>query len=85
MAKAINLVSSRIKSVSVERNLDGTITIAIVGVSVDFLGIESPVKNLVLDWEDLDVQDQNTGDNFLKHLSRSFNNFVADEDSETWD
>ena len=72
MAKAISLVGSRIKSVSIERDGDA-VTITIVGVTVDSDGVEYPVNNLVLDWSDLSNPDQNMGNNFLKHLSRSFN------------
>ena len=83
MAKSINLVGSNIKSVSVERDGDSAV-ITIVGNSIDSGGVETPTQNLVIPWKDLYVQDQNTGNNFLKHLSRAFNFYVADEDSETW-
>ena len=85
MAKAISLVGSDMKYITIEKNLDGTWTITAVGDSLNGDGEAQPTKNMVMDWSELDVQIQNTGDNFCKHLSRLFNVFVADEDSETWD
>ena len=84
MAKSISLVGSYIDSVSIERNDDDTVTIIVVGNGVDGNGDLYRAENLVLDWGDMSVQDRNTGNNFLKHLSRAFNNHVAEEDSETW-
>ena len=85
MAKAINLVGSNIKSVWVERNIDDSVTITVVGSSLDGDGNPIPAVNLVMDWMDLPVNIRNVGNTFLKHLSRDFNNFVAAEDSETWE
>jgi len=81
--KSISLTSSNIKSVSIERDID-VVVITVVGVGIDSDGNEYPVENLVRFWGDLPQSVQNTADNFLKHMSREFNNMVSAEDSETW-
>jgi len=81
--KLIGLVSSSITSACVEL-LGGVKQVTVTGVGVDNDGHEYPVSNLVIAWEDLPQNVQNTGDNFFKHLSREFNNMVANEDVETW-
>jgi hypothetical protein len=83
MAKSISLVGSEVKAVTVDR-MDGVTTVTVVGESVDADGNVYATKNLVLDWGLLSPQVQNTGETFLKHMSREFNKLVADEDSETW-
>ena len=80
--KSISLTESKIASACVEVSAVKTITV--VGVGVDDSGNFYPVQNMVLNWEDLPANVQNTGDNFFKHLSREFNKQVAAEDSETW-
>ena len=83
MSKTVSLVGSDIKAVYIERDADGSVSITTVGVASD--GVEDwDVLNLVQDWVDLPVSVQNTGDNFLKHLSREFNKHAANEDSDTW-
>jgi hypothetical protein len=82
MTKQISLVGSNIKNVSVQNGVVKTITI--VGDGVDGSGTTYPVENLVIEWDDLPQQVQNTADTFLKHLSREFNKQVANEDSDTW-
>jgi len=83
MAKSISLIGSNIKNVSIER--DGDIcTITVVGDGLDGNGDPYRAQNMVMNWTDMSVQDQNVGNNFLKFLSRSFNNHVAEEDSDTW-
>ena len=83
MAKSISLIGSNIKNVSIER--DGDIcTITVVGSGLDGNGDPYRAQNMVMNWTDMSVQDQNVGNNFLKFLSRSFNNHVANEDSDTW-
>ena len=81
--KSISLVSSLMTSAWVEL-LDGVKQVTVTGVGVDSDGHEYPVSNLVIAWDDLPANVQNTGDNFFKHLSREFNNMVANEDVETW-
>ena len=81
--KSISLVSSLMTSAWVEL-LDGVKQVTVTGVGVDSDGHEYPVSNLVIAWDDLPQNVQNTGDNFFKHLSREFNNMVANEDVETW-
>ena len=81
--KSISLTGSNIKCISIERDID-VIMITVVGVGIDSDGNEYPVNNLVKFWGDLPQNVQNTADNFLKHMSREFNNIVAAEDSETW-
>lgn len=83
MSKSINLVSSVMKNVCVDMDDDGAIWITVVGSGSDGSG-EYPAENLVIMWEDLPVSVQNVGNTFLKHLSREFNKFVANEDSDTW-
>ena len=80
--KTISLNSSRMKSVTVERDGDLAI-ITVVGVGSDGSD-EYPALNLVMDWDELPQQMQNTADNFCKHMSREYNKFIALEDSETW-
>ena len=80
--KSISLTGSTMKNVSIERTDSGDM-ITVVGVGTDGVG-EFPSSNMVLVWDDLPVQVQNTGNTFLKHLSREFNKQVAAEDSETW-
>jgi len=82
MGKTISLTGSIIKNVSIERTDAGDV-ITVVGVGTDGTG-EFASPNMVLWWDDLPVNVQNTGSTFLKHLSREFNNIVAAEDSETW-
>ena len=84
MAKSISLIGSYIDSVSIERNDDDTVTIFVVGNGLDGNGEPYRAQNLVMNWTEMSVQDQNVGNNFLKFLSRSFNNHVAEEDSDTW-
>ena len=81
--KSISLVSSLMTSAWVEL-LDGIKQVTVTGVGVDSDGHEYPVSNLVIAWDDLPANVQNTGNNFTKHLSREFNNMVANEDVETW-
>ena len=83
MAKQISLVGSNIKNVAIERDGD-IVTITVVGSGVDGDGNPYVAKNMVMNWVDMSVQDQMTGNNFLKFLSKSFNNHVAEENSETW-
>ena len=85
MAKSISLVGSVTKYVAVEKDvITGDMTVNVVGSALDADGNEYPTKNLVLDWGLLSPQVQNTGETFLKHITREFNKFVANEDSETW-
>ena len=81
--KPINLVSSIVESVSVER-YDGFDKITVVGVGIDSDGNEFPVKNIFLELDRLPQNVQNTANNFLKHVSREFNKAAANEDVETW-
>ena len=81
--KSISLTESSILNACVEVD-DGVKTITVVGVGVDGSGNFYPAQNMVLNWDDLPANVQNTGDNFFKHLSREFNKLVAAEDSETW-
>jgi len=81
--KSISLVSSLMTSAWVEL-LDGVKQVTVTGVGVDSDGHEYPVSNLVIAWDDLPQNVQNTGDNFFKHLTREFNKLVANEDVETW-
>ena len=81
--KPINLVSSIVESVSVER-YDGFDKITVVGVGIDSDGNEFPVKNIFLELDRLPQNVQNTALNFLKHVSREFNKAAANEDVETW-
>ena len=81
--KPINLVSSIVESVSVER-YDGFDKITVVGVGIDADGNEFPVKNIFLELDRLPQNVQNTALNFLKHVSREFNKAAANEDVETW-
>ena len=81
--KSISLTGSRMASAWVEVT-DGVKQVTVVGVGIDADGDEYPSNNMVLMWDDLPANIQNTGDNFYKHLSREFNKLVAAEDSETW-
>ena len=83
MAKSISLIGSNMKNVSIERDGD-VVTITVVGSGLDGNGEPYRAQNMVMNWTDMSVQDQNVGNNFLKFLSRSFNNHVAEEDSDTW-
>ena len=83
MTKSINLVSSVIQIVSIE-DIDGVVTVTVIGRGLDGGVNEYPTLNLVMDWSDLPVQVQNSGNNFIKHLSREFNKLTSDEDSDTW-
>lgn len=83
MAKTINIVGSKIEYVSIEKSELG-VKITVIGEGLDAAGNAYPTNNLFLDWDDLPVNIQNTGDNFFKHVSREFNKLVADEDSEVW-
>ena len=82
--KSISLVTSKIKSISVEKDDNDVVTITVVGSGVDSSDGGHTVANLVMNWDDLPNNIQNTGDNFLKHLSREFNKAAANEDVETW-
>ena len=85
MAKSISLVGSNSVNITVENDvITGERTVHVIGFALDADGNEYPTKNLVMAWGLLPSQVQNTGDNFLKHMSREFNKLVADEDSETW-
>ena len=81
--KSISLTGSGIRSACVEV-LDGVRQVTVVGYGKDGSDNEYPTLNMVLVWDDLPVQVQNTGNTFLKHLSQEFNKQVAAEDSETW-
>ena len=80
--KSISLTGSNMKNVSIERTNAGDV-ITVVGVGSDGTG-EYASPNMVLMFDDLPANVRNTGDNFLKHLSREFNKFVANEDVDTW-
>ena len=82
--KSISLVTSKIRNISVEKDANDVVIITVVGSGVDGSDGSHTVANLVMNWDDLPVQVQNTGSTFLKHLSREFNNLVAAEDVETW-
>ena len=82
--KSISLVTSKIKNVGIEKDDNDVVTITVVGSGVDGGDGSHTVANLVVNWDDLPVQVQQVGSTFLKFLSREFNKFVAEEDSDTW-
>ena len=81
--KSINLTSSNLKSVSIERDGDA-IVCTVVGMGLDADGNEYSAQNTIFLWEDLPQQVQVTGNVFMAFLSREFNKAVANEDVETW-
>ena len=81
--KSINLTSTNLKSVSIERDGDA-IVCTVVGVGLDVDGNEYSALNTIFLWEDLPQNVQTTGGVFMKFLSREFNKNVANEDVETW-
>ena len=82
--KSISLVTSKIKNVGIEKDDNDVVTITVVGSGVDGGDGSHTVANLVVNWDDLPVQVQQVGSTFLKFLSREFNKFAAEEDSDTW-
>jgi hypothetical protein len=84
MAKDISLVGSNMALASIERDAADNVFVTVVGHGLDADGNPIPSKNLVIQWGDLPPNVQNVADTFLKHLSREFNKFVANEDSDTW-
>ena len=80
MAKSVVLSDS----VLTEVNIKGYGKIIVAGSVFDDQGLPVGNETMVTSMADLPVNVKNTLNNALKHLSREFNKFVADEDTETW-
>ena len=81
MSKVVTFSDSAIKNMSINV-LGDTAEIILVG---EVLGYDEPiVRNLFLNWEDLPPQIKNSANNFMKHLSREYSKYWANEDKDTW-
>ena len=83
MAKPITLSNSVVTEVDIRLTGDDA-EVVVIGSVLDENGDEVKPVVMVVAFPDLPANERNTLNNAMKQLSREFNVFAADEDSETW-
>jgi len=83
MAKPITLSNSVVKEADIRLAGDDA-EVVVIGAVLDENGDEVKPVVMVVKFPDLPANVRNTLNNAMKQLSREFNVFAADEDSETW-
>lgn len=83
-ARNFTINDSKIVELRLNVLSNGDVGITVVGFVLDDTGGTHYQKSLQLTWDELPSAVKNNLNKAMKHLSKEYNNYWVNEDSETW-